>query len=453
MPWLCALVISLGLFGCANLNPKNWRLPGLGSNQPPEPVDPLPPPDPPVNPSALASQPGGLLAGQVIDSFNHEAANAAIQIVPADASSGEGAREVMATHDGYFTIPGLQTGRRYRLVARAQRGERILAGTTIATPPNAVLVIKVSEDFASSATPPMPPPPTMSIASPAPVPPPDPPRIPPATHNTQGWQPTVPPQYLYEPDRGVADRLPPTPVQPAEPKAANSISPTVPYPTTAPQPPVRPELQTERGGYAHQNPTIRIPGPGYIPSAVSHPRQPATLGSPQARSELGIPVPYSPAPTARVPSCTLVGNRVEDFALFDLSQQPYSFRQRHGRLMLLDFWGTWCTPCVQALPYLSNLHRRYGTHGLEVLGIAYEEGAVNEQIARIDFVSRRQGVPYRILLGSGENCPVKNQFRIDQFPSLILLDQSGQILWRGEGLTPANKAALEAEIKKHLTGP
>jgi hypothetical protein len=102
------------------------------------------------------------------------------------------------------------------------------------------------------------------------------------------------------------------------------------------------------------------------------------------------------------------------------------------------------------MPYLIDLHRRYGPLGLEVVGIAYEDGTHEEQVQRINFVRLRQGVNYKLLLGQGNDCPVMTKLGVHEFPTLILVDASGEILWRGEGLSPQAKARLESEINQRL---
>src|SRR5207247_759533 len=91
-----------------------------------------------------------------------------IQVVPAQDSQGakSPAVDVATDSQGYFTIQGLQAGQHYQLIART-RDEPKLAGTTWATPPNPRLLIFVSQDFATTNTPPAPPPPAVPGRKPA----------------------------------------------------------------------------------------------------------------------------------------------------------------------------------------------------------------------------------------------------------------------------------------------
>jgi thiol-disulfide isomerase/thioredoxin len=164
-------------------------------------------------------------------------------------------------------------------------------------------------------------------------------------------------------------------------------------------------------------------------------------------------LPPSPETATRVPSCVLVGRQLHNFALYDLNGQPWEFRQRRGRLVLLDFWGSWCLYCVQAIPHLNGLQQQFGPRGLEVIGIAYEDGMPQERVHKVERVCRARQVNYRVLMGGDRTtCPVRTQFAVSAWPTLVLLDEEGQILWRGEGLNSQQIQELELLIRRRLSG-
>jgi thiol-disulfide isomerase/thioredoxin len=178
------------------------------------------------------------------------------------------------------------------------------------------------------------------------------------------------------------------------------------------------------------------------------------VGLPQQPGSIRNPFGPWPGPAAadgpRVPTCQFRGQTLDTFTLADLNGQPWDFRRdHHGRLILVDFWGTWCPWCVKAIPELIKLQNSYGAFGLDVVGIAYEtEGTPQEQSQRAMSLRDRMGVNYRILMGSDmKTCPVKTQFGVDQFPTLVLLDDQGHVLWRAEGLTETNRRQLESQIR------
>lgn len=411
------------LAGCASLKEKKAGLFGAGPKKAPSTFEAGPPAPDPVDPPPLASRNGGshkgILAGRVIDSFNQQRPNTLIQVTAIDAKDNE-PLEVSSNTEGYFMVQGLDPGKKYRLAARAKKGETVMGGTTIATPPNVLLVIKVSENLPAAE-------PTGKGGKKASSLPPAErtrPERPDRAGKEQSWAPDAAPKYLYEPDRGVKAAADDNP-------RARLNSPPTPDRRPAPQdplPPVRPEYQTLGPGIAAINP----------PRAVL---PPAEYGREAANGP-------TTATSGRGASCTVNGKQLVDFTLNDLNGQPFRFADQRGKLVLIDFWGTWCTACMTSLPYLVDLQRRYGGQGLEIIGIAYEEGAMGTE--RVNFVRIRQGINYKLLLGEGDSCPVLTKLNVREFPTLLLVDERGEIVWRAEGLTPQAKARLEAEVRSRL---
>lgn len=381
---LCLLLAGCSSMRDSKINPNNWFAsePARGGRAQESGLTDF-------SDTASATGPrqrgNGLLAGRVIDAFNQTRAGADIQVVGVDGRAGESPVEATADAQGYFMIQNLEPGRRYRLTARMQRDGRTLAGATLATPPNAVVVIKMSEDLAGPDTPP--PLPRGSGRT--------------GSDGQKDWSPEAAPKYLHEPDRGGKEAVP------------------------------RPEYQT--GTTQNIPPRATIPGPGnHTPTNVT--------------------VPTEASAATPVAACTVIGNRLEDFTLLDLSGQPFHFSKQRGKLTLLDFWGTWCTPCIQGMPYLMDLQRRYAPQGFEVIGIAYEDQnmPLARKLEQVNFVRQRQGVQYKILVGEGDSCPVLNKLDVRSFPTLVLVDEQGEVIWRGEGLSAQNKARLELEIGRRL---
>jgi hypothetical protein len=104
------------------------------------------------------------------------------------------------------------------------------------------------------------------------------------------------------------------------------------------------------------------------------------------------------------------------------------------------------------MPKLAALQRDYGPYGLEVVGIAYEKGDFDQQAQNVRRVRGRLGAQYTMLLGGGGPgpCPVRKQFGVTCFPTLVLLDASGNIIMQKEGLDERGEYELIMEIRRQL---
>jgi thiol-disulfide isomerase/thioredoxin len=372
------------------------------------------------------SEVSGILAGRVVDSYDNPPPKTVIQVsLAGNNKENRGAPIEKKTDDqGYFTIPGLQPGQHYQLIARTE-GERKLAGQAFAIPPDARLLIHMSEDFATGNTPAAPGLPSIPGQKGLPrsgrrSTDEDSSQEAPKTPNS------IPPQR--DADIGRPIRISDQNVNPASP-----VSPK----RAELQSSIRPEdIAANPGGLAAAPPVANIPGSRSAPSPVdAAPSQPI------------------PPIASRVPSCVLTGRQLDNFALNDLNGERWEYRNHRdrGRITLLDFWGTWCKFCLDTIPELRILQERYGPYGLEIVAIAYEEGTVQEQIRKVENVRNSRGINYRLLLGSDiTTCPVKTQFGVNNFPALFLVDENNRIIWRSEGLDPYKIQELEMQIKQQL---
>jgi thiol-disulfide isomerase/thioredoxin len=108
-----------------------------------------------------------------------------------------------------------------------------------------------------------------------------------------------------------------------------------------------------------------------------------------------------------------------------------------ARLVLVDFWATWCAPCVAAIPKLNDLHDRLGPEGLQLVGITDEPAA---DIAA--FVARK-GIRYAVAAGGDK--PLRSTLKIRALPYAALVDRKRRIIWRGQP-----DSLDEAMLREHL---
>lgn len=135
------------------------------------------------------------------------------------------------------------------------------------------------------------------------------------------------------------------------------------------------------------------------------------------------------------------GKAAPAFTLFDLKKQKTSLADFKGRVVLLDFWGTWCKPCVAALPQLQKWHEKYNAQGLGVIGLALDEDP--KLIART--VSK---LTYPQLLATSK---LWQDYKISILPALILIGRDGKVVQRFG--SKSEHSEIEAALKRELQKP
>jgi peroxiredoxin len=112
--------------------------------------------------------------------------------------------------------------------------------------------------------------------------------------------------------------------------------------------------------------------------------------------------------------------QLADFTLTDLNGKSWTLKDLKGKVVLLNFWATWCPPCRKEMPDLETLYRRFGPQGLLILGIDDEEA---EKVK--PFIAQ-QGITYPVLLDPGRK--VNTLFQIEGIPKTFVYDRDGKVV-------------------------
>lgn len=130
-----------------------------------------------------------------------------------------------------------------------------------------------------------------------------------------------------------------------------------------------------------------------------------------------------------------------DFSLTDLSGRPLRLSDYRGKVIILDFWATWCEPCKEEIPHFIDLQNQYSSQGLQVLGISMDD---SEPPVR-EFQQKFK-MNYPVAVGTAK---LADQYGgILGLPITFVIDPSGRIVARHIGAT--NVSVIEAEVRKLL---
>lgn len=154
--------------------------------------------------------------------------------------------------------------------------------------------------------------------------------------------------------------------------------------------------------------------------------------------EVTKPVQAPAAPeTPLTPKSVTTGWVVPDFNFTDFNGMTRSFSEFRGRVVLLDFWASWCSPCLADIPQLKTAYQKYHSRGFEIIGMNSEmlgqkeidaEFAKDAQMKAREIVKTR-GVSWTQSTSESSG-PVALKFVIDNLPAKILIDRSGKVVAR-----------------------
>ena len=107
----------------------------------------------------------------------------------------------------------------------------------------------------------------------------------------------------------------------------------------------------------------------------------------------------------------------------DSQGRPFDARALRGRPMILNFWATWCPPCVEEMPELGHLQRSYGEAGLQVVGIGID------QAARIKAFEERMSLGYPLLVAGAAGAELGRRFGNPSgaLPFTVVIDRTGRV--------------------------
>jgi cytochrome c biogenesis protein CcmG, thiol:disulfide interchange protein DsbE len=138
-----------------------------------------------------------------------------------------------------------------------------------------------------------------------------------------------------------------------------------------------------------------------------------------AKVTASVTIAVRPTP-ADVQREQLVGKRAPDVSLSTLDGKSVKLSALRGKVVVLDFWATWCVPCVQALPTLNAWQRDLGAKGLVVIGITQDEAAEVRAL-----IAGGSAIDYAVALDAAQDAT--RSYRVQGLPMTAVIDRTGVV--------------------------
>jgi thiol-disulfide isomerase/thioredoxin len=149
-------------------------------------------------------------------------------------------------------------------------------------------------------------------------------------------------------------------------------------------------------------------------------------------------------PFAAKAQTTTATEKVSDFEFVDFAGKTRKFFEFKGKIVLLDFWATWCRPCLADIPKLKTAYEKYQSQGFEIIGMDSEtltgdEGETEEtpdpefeaqSFANAQRIVKTRGVTWTQVKSQSAVPLAKKNFKVKQLPTKILVDGDGNIVAR-----------------------
>ena len=132
-----------------------------------------------------------------------------------------------------------------------------------------------------------------------------------------------------------------------------------------------------------------------------------------------------------------------DFTLRTMDGPNLRLQEQRGRVVLVNFWATWCGPCRQEMPHLNRLYEKYRASGFVMLGVNVDDDSRNAAE-----VAAKLGLKFPVLLDTDKR--VSKLYALETMPSTVLIDRDGRIQYLHRGYVTGYEDTYEKQIRELL---
>ena len=134
------------------------------------------------------------------------------------------------------------------------------------------------------------------------------------------------------------------------------------------------------------------------------------------------------------------GAKMPEIGLKDLSGKTVNLASLAGKVVVIDFWATWCAPCKEELPVLQKLYKKYASQGLVVVGVSVDKDAAN-----IPSFAKKLALTFPVVHDAGHQ--VSGRYQPPRMPSSYIIDRKGIVRYVHGGFRADDAAVFEKQIQ------
>lgn len=148
---------------------------------------------------------------------------------------------------------------------------------------------------------------------------------------------------------------------------------------------------------------------------------------------------------------SLKGAQAPDFSTVDINGETVRLSDFKGKMILLDFWASWCGPCRKAIPRLKELYRKYHVKGFDIIAISHDTDQEKwEQSIQEEKTTEWHHLLNVQKIGTDHPDDIKNKFYVRGLPTQLLINKNGKIIGRWVGFSEENEQSIETLLKNQL---
>ena len=132
-----------------------------------------------------------------------------------------------------------------------------------------------------------------------------------------------------------------------------------------------------------------------------------------------------------------------DFTLRTMNGPNLRLAEQRGRVVMVNFWATWCGPCRQEMPQLNRLYEKYKSSGFVLLGVN-----VDDDVAKAAELAAKLGVTFPVLLDTEKT--VSKLYDVSTMPSTMIIDREGKVRYVHRGYLAGYEDNYEKQIRELL---